>query len=140
MQKLVGAIVLLFAVACVFGCKTGGTGGGSNNCPTEVPLPTLNESCRDNCNASLQACGDTEFFASYASVLECTNECVGLAEDFASDVENFEGCIEAQVAFIECCTCENQCGGIPDCDPQFDDAAGACGGLFGGCPSIFFGE
>ena len=61
-------------------------------------------------------------------------ECLGVISDFPSD----PGCVNAQVRFIECCTDQNQCPHTDDCRSEFDDAVGACGGTFGGCPLIFF--
>jgi hypothetical protein len=114
--------------------------------PTVTPTPggpvtTAVKACDDDCQAAQQVCGDEVFFADYDSVAACTDDCVEIVDDYASDVDNFAGCVDAQVRYIECCTHRRQCGVIPDgCDREFSGAVNACGGSFGGCPLIFFGE
>jgi hypothetical protein len=84
-------------------------------------------------------CGEALFFETYETVADCTSECVAIVDDFASDAEDAAQCVDAQVRYIDCCTSRRQCGDIPDgCSTQFLDASAACGGVFGGCPLIFF--
>ncbi len=111
--------------------------------PTPVRTPGTAagavEACDDDCRAALQICGEETFGESYESVAECAEDCVAIVEDFANDATNFDDCVDAQARFIECCTDARQCGDIPEgCGSEFQTAADACGGQFGGCPLIFF--
>jgi hypothetical protein len=116
--------------------------GAPTPTPTATPQgppATAVEACDDDCRAASQVCDADVFFDEYASVEECTDDCVDIVVDFADDGNDFEGCVAAQVRFIECCTEARQCGDIPEgCGSEFDSAVTACGGSFGGCPLIFF--
>ena len=110
--------------------------------PTRTPgSPTgsLAEACDADCETALQVCGSGPFFDSYDSVGECASECVDLAEDFASDASDFDACLDAQTAYIECCTRVGECPHPDDlqCGPEFDAADAVCGD-FPGCPLVFF--
>jgi hypothetical protein len=104
--------------------------------PTHVPLTTAFDACAANCRVAQQLCGDSVFFEKYR-YYDCTDDCASRVEHFASRVVNFNGCVEAQVRLIQCCTRCGQCGHIPNCDADFDAAGVACGGVFAGCPLIF---
>ncbi len=133
------ASTLTVAAGVSIGCGGSGDSGDSGTCVESETPRSLLESCRADCEASRQVCGDGVFMEDYDSVSDCTNECVSIANSYAADVTNSASCVDAQARFIDCCSCSDQCGGIPDnCDPEFDGAAAACGGSFGGCPSIFF--
>lgn len=134
-----GVNVLRAAAALTSSCDAGGA-------PTPRPTPSGSSAaavgaCDDDCRAARQVCGDGLFFDDFETVEQCTDECVEIVEGYASDVANFDGCVEAQVQFIDCCTRRRQCGVIPDgCGSEFGEAVDACGGAFGGCPLIFFGD
>lgn len=109
--------------------------------PTPTPAPDTVRACDDDCRTSLRLCGDQVFHDDFASIQECTDDCVETVDEFAADAPNAAGCVDAQVRFIDCCTAKGSCGQIPErCDSEFNNAASACSGEFGGCPLLFFGE
>jgi hypothetical protein len=109
------------------------------NCPCERDTSAAEQACEEDCQHSLQVCGDELFFETHSSVGDCAEFCVDELLHHIEDAIDPDACYDAQVEYVDCCTSTNQCGVIPQpCDPEFVDAVEACDGSFSGCPLIFF--